>query len=259
MKMQRTWLLATLLWAALPSAAHDFWIEPSAYRAKVGQTVTLSLRVGEHFRGDPVPRSKQLMAAFVGRDAVGEWAIAGDELRDPAGRLQLRKDGLTIVGYRSKPYPLTLDAVKFEAFLKEEGLERISKLRASRGESNEPDREQFYRFAKSMIATGTAVTGFDRPLGFRFEIVPETNPMAATPLRVRLLLEGKPHADALLVAIHRDDRTLHVTARTDRQGRATLTLPKRGAWLVKSVEMAPAPAGTNLDWEGLWASLTFER
>ena len=36
-------------------------------------------------------------------------------------------------------------------------------------------------------------------------------------------------------------------------------LPKNGVWLIKSVQLIPAPAGSDADWESLWASLTFER
>jgi hypothetical protein len=62
----------------------------------------------------------------------------------------------------------------------------------------------------------------------------------------------------LVTAMHQENPALRRDARTDRNGRVTFDLP-RGVWLIKSVQMVPAPAGTNVDWESLWASLTFER
>ena len=100
---------------------------------------------------------------------------------------------------------------------------------------------------------------FEQPLGYRYELIPETNPMSSSPLRIRVLFEGKSLTDALVTAIHRDDPAIHASARTDSSGRVTLTLPKSGVWLVKSVQMVAAPPGANADWESLWASLTFER
>ncbi|MGH7485594.1 MAG: DUF4198 domain-containing protein, partial [bacterium] len=184
--------------------AHDFWIEPSTFRPAVGQLVSTSLRVGQEFTGDPIPRSAQLIDTFTVRTANGEKDVVGFENRDPAGYVRIEQPGLAIIGYRSKPYPLELDAAKFEDFLKNEGLERISAIRAQRHETAKPDRERFLRFAKSVLDANepTRPAGqrsrptFDQPFGYRFEIIPETDPCAATPLRVRLLFEGKPLAGA---------------------------------------------------------------
>jgi uncharacterized GH25 family protein len=240
--------------------AHDFWIEPSTFRPAVGQLVSASLRVGQEFQGDPIPRSAQLIDSFTVREGTKEKEVVGFENRDPAGYVRLEQSGLAVIGYRSKANPLQLDAAKFEEFLKQEGLERISAIRAQRHETAKADRERFYRFAKSVLTTGT--TGgarFEQPFGYRFEIVPETNPCATTPLRLRLLFEGKPLAGALVTAIHRDDPTARIRIRSDKSGRVTLDLPKNGVWMIKSVQLVPAPAGSDADWESLWASLTFER
>jgi uncharacterized GH25 family protein len=252
--------IVVLLSLAPLAHAHDFWIEPSTFRPAVGQMVSTSLRVGQEFIGEPIPRSAQFIDSFVVREGSREKEVVGFENRDPAGYLRVEQPGLAIIGYRSKGNPLELDAAKFEAFLKTEGLERISAIRAQRHETEKPDRELFYRFAKSVLNTaGGNGAKYDQPFGYRLEIIPETNPCANTPLRLRLLFEGKPLAGALVTALHRDDSSARIRARSDRDGRVTLDLPKNGVWLIKSVQMVPAPAGTNADWESLWASLTFER
>lgn len=244
--------------------AHDFWIEPSTFRPAVGQMVSASLRVGQEFEGDPIPRSAQFIDSFTVREGTKEKDVVGFENRDPAGYVRVEQPGLAVIGYRSKANPLQLDAAKFEEFLKHEGLERISAIRAQRHETAKPDRERFYRFAKSVLNAGmnggaNGGARFDQPFGYRFEIVPETNPCASTPLRVRLLFEGKPLAGALVTAMHRDDASARIRIRSDKSGRVTLNLPKNGVWMIKSVQMVPAPAGTDADWESMWASLTFER
>jgi uncharacterized GH25 family protein len=244
--------------------AHDFWIEPSTFRPAVGQLVSASLRVGQEFEGDPIPRSAQLIDSFTVREGTKEKEVVGFENRDPAGYVRLEQPGLAVIGYRSKANPLQLDAAKFEEFLKNEGLERISAIRAQRHETAKPDRERFFRFAKSVLSAGmnggtNGGARFDQPFGYRFEIVPETNPYASTPLRVRLLFEGKPLAGALVTAMHRDDASAKIRIRSDKSGRVTLNLPKNGVWMIKSVQMVPAPVGSDADWESMWASLTFER
>lgn len=257
--------LLSLILALIASSAgaHDFWIEPSTFRPQVGTRMTASLRVGMEFIGDPVGRDSSSIERFVVRDGAGERDIAGLEGRDPAGYPQVEASGIAIIGYRSRPKPLELPADKFEAYLKDEGLESIIASRARSGDSLKPSKEIYSRCAKAILLVegGGAGTRFDVPLGFRYEIVPQTNPYQTKDdeLRVVVLYEGKPLQNALVVAMHQQDSSLRLRERSDRKGRVTFHLPKRGVWLIKSVQMVPAPAGSNADWESLWASLTFER
>ena len=251
-------LVTVLCAAALPAAAHDFWIEPSTFKPAVGETVLASLRVGQDFLGDPVPRSTPVIESFIVRDAKGEHPVTGFENQDPAGYLRLDSAGAAIIGYRSKPYPLQLAAAKFEDYLRQEGLEPIIALRARRGESGKPDHEIFSRCAKAfLVSEGGKLSGYDTALGFRLELIAETSPLAAR-TRFRLLFEGKPLVGALVTALAQDGGT-GLRARTDAQGRVEFAFPKNGVWLVKSVHMIPAPAASGADWESFWASFTFER
>lgn len=250
--------LAVLIVAAR-SSAHDFWLEPSTFRPRVGESFTIGLRVGEDFRGDSVPRRPQRMEAFVVREGSQERPVGGFDNQDPAGYVRTERPGLAIIGYRSKANPHELSPEKFDQFLREEGLETIRTLRAERGESRKAGREHFYRFAKTLVLTGGGdASGFDRAIGDRYELVPETDPHASGPLTVRVLYDGKPLAGALVTAMEQDNATLRQSARTDRRGRVVFDL-QRGVWLVKSVHMIVAPAGAKADWDSLWASLTFER
>jgi uncharacterized GH25 family protein len=259
-------LLAACAFAvATPLLAHDFWIEPTSFRPDVGSVVGLSLRVGQSFRGDPVPLNRDKIVKFVTVSPAGaETPVDGAPGRDPAGTARIAAPGYVVAGYRSSPSSLELPAEKFEAYLKEEGLERVSAVRARRGDSEKPSKEIFSRCAKALLDAGGAGTvGFDRALGFRLELTPETSPKELPPsgrgtLAVRLLYEGKPLAGALVVAMNRDDPEKRLSARTDRSGRVLLALPRGGVWLVKAVHMVPAPAESGADWESLWASLTFE-
>jgi uncharacterized GH25 family protein len=253
-------LLGALL--ASPALSHDFWIEPSSFHPPSGSLLAVSLRVGEHFRGDPVPRADAKIVKFVLASDSGEARIGGLPATDPAGLVRVPAPGLFLIGYRSQRTAITLEPEKFEKYLTEEGLDEVAKTRKARGEQDKPANEVFSRCVKSLIAVdGKGDSGFDRVLGFTAEVVAESNPAklrAGDTMRVRILYEGKPVGGALVKAIALDDPDNTLTARSGKDGRAAFRLPRKGIWLVKTVHVIPAPKETGADWESLWASLTFE-
>lgn len=259
--MKRATALLLFL-AAARLLAHDFWIEPTSFRPQVGETVGLALKVGQNFRGDPVPRMSEAIEKFVLLSRAGEKPVEGVPGRDPAGIARISEPGYLVVGYRSRPRPIELPAGKFEEYLKEEGLEQVISARAARGDSQKPSKEIYSRCAKAVLdADGTGSNGYDRPIGMRLELVPEKGPKevgGGRSMPVRLLFEGKPLAGALVVAIRREGPEKRLSARTNAAGRVAFDLAPAGAWLLKAVHMVPAPPSSGADWESLWASLTFE-
>jgi uncharacterized protein DUF4198 len=260
---RRAALVAALFLAArLPLPAHDFWIEPTAFRPAVGSTLGVRFVVGQRFRGDALPRNPAIISRFVLVSDSSEVPVAGHAADEPAGSVTIERPGLELLVYRSLESQVSLEAAKFEEYLKEEGLEAISAARAKRGDSGKPSRELFSRSAKSLLqAGGSGTTGFDRVVGLTLELVPEKNPyamMGAGELPVRLLYAGRPLAGALVAALPYDAPERKVSARSDAAGRVKLTLPTGGVWLVKAVHMVPVPDNPNADWRSVWASLTFE-
>jgi uncharacterized GH25 family protein len=256
-------MIPLFLLAAPALRAHDFWIEPSSFRPAPGQRIALRLRVGQEFRGDPVPRDPALLKRFALEGPRGETAVPGVPNTEPAGILVTPGPGLYTVVYESNPDPVQLDAKKFNDYLAQEGLEAIRDLRARHGQGDAPARELFSRCAKALLAVGggAAADGWNRPSGMRLELVPEANPYTLTPgggLPARLLWEGKPLAGALVVAFTRDRPELKVSARSDTRGRVDLKLDRPGVWLIKAVHMIPSPKESGADWQSFWASLTFE-
>jgi len=266
---QRFWLAALLALLAAPAlSAHDFWIEPSAFRPAIAQRVAVRLRVGQDFKGDPVPRDLKLLKRFVlvgpTMGLNGETAVPGVPNTEPAGFLSFPAPGLYTIVYTSNPEPVQLDAGKFNDYLSQEGLESIRELRARRGQSEAPDREIFSRCAKALIAAGdaqAAPAGWNREMGMRLELIPGENPYRLPGdqiLPVRLLYDGKPLPGALVTAFTKDRPGAKISARSDAKGRVALKIDRPGTWLVKAVHMIPAPRGSGADWESFWASLTFE-
>jgi hypothetical protein len=256
---------SALLFAGLiaaPLGAHDLWIEPSSFQPPSGAAVALHLRVGEGFAGEPVPRNPQRIERFavVAPDGA-EIPATGEPGADPAGMVLLAAPGLHIAVYRSNQAFIELEAAKFEAYLREEGLEPVIEERRRRGERAAPGRELYSRSVKSLLAVGGA-GGRDSPLGLPLELIVESDARAldqGEALAVRLLFRGRPLPGAQVVAMPRESPEGRVVRRTDAAGRATFPLPRTGPWLVKAVHVVRLDADPRADWESFWASLTFAR
>lgn len=255
-------VMTALVLMVAPLAAHDMWIEPTTFFSQPGQIVSLRLRVGQDLLGDPLLLDPTLVNQFVVKDGDGLRPVVRRDGRDPAGLVRLAAPGVHVIGYWSNPSAIAIPADTFNQYLREEGLDAVSSLRASRNETRTPAREIFSRCAKSLVFSGAISDAQgDRPLGFPLELVAERNPYslrADQELPVRLTYENRPLAGALVVAINRLNPAEKLSARTDSDGRVRIKLRRDGMWLIKAVHMVPAPAGAQAEWASFWASLTFE-
>ena len=242
-------------------AAHDMWIEPVKFLPEAGEIIALRLRVGQDMLGDPLPRDSRLVREFIVEDSEGRKPVVGRDGSDPAGFIRVSVPGLLVVGYHSTPSVVDLTPELFNQYVREEGLDSVAALRATRHTSDVGGRDSFTRCAKSLLLNGAPSDAQrDRALGMPLELVAEKNPYmlkAGQQRPIRLTYEQQPLAGALVVAInkrHPDDK---VSARTDSNGRVQLPIATDGTWLIKAVHMIPAKPGAGADWSSYWASLTF--
>ena len=131
---------------------------------------------------------------------------------------------------------------EFTDYLKEEGLENIIAARKTAGESDKTTKERYARYAKIALRNGAGPgLHLSRAAGLRAEFVPATDPTmirAGGMLTVQLLADGKPVSGAAVSAVSGEQP---VRAQTDKDGRATFTIDRAGAWLIKTVHMVRLP------------------
>lgn len=248
-----------MLVAPAPSQGHDFWIEPSTFHPEPGAIVSVALRVGQDFIGDPVPRSSAFIAVFSARQNGKDRDIGGADHIDPAGFLLADGSATATISYASTGAYIELPPAEFEDYLRLYGLDDIIANRAARGEHSKLGRERFYRYAKALIAGRAPSDDVTRPLGLAYEIVPDDDPTSRfEPFRGRVLYGGKPLANALVVALLHGQPNVHIETHSDAHGAIVLPLPCPGIWLIKSVHMVRASFFASEDWDSLWASLTVD-
>lgn len=258
--------MATTMTITSAALAHVFWLQPSSFRPHTNSVLKLQLRVGDDFPGDTLPRNESKIITFVSIGPDGERKVGGIDGSDVAGFERLTAPGISVIGYTAQPSEVALEAEKFETYLQEKGLEKISTARAAAGESSQPVHEIYTRCAKTVVRVGSEqAPGFDRVVGLRLEIIPENDPTSLKPgddLRARVLFDGKPLVNALVDARSPAPAAEKVSARTDNDGRVAMKLSATGMWVIDTVEMIKAEPGSvaaasnsQPDWHSFWASL----
>lgn len=253
----------------LPVWAHIFWIEPDNYHPQIGDSVQISLRVGGNFEGDTLPYIPDWFTEFMVADPSSKTPVSGEMGDDPAGMIQVNVPGVHIIAFHGTPSYVKLEPEKFHKYLRKWGLERVIEARKVAGELEKSVNEMYLRCAKALLDVDSTTTnvGFDQNLGCTLELIPENNPYQMNPgdpMRFRLLYEGDPLEGALIVAMNRDRPEEVVKVRTDKNGRASMMLPRSGEWLFNSIHMIRVSIrrfnddDETVNWQSYWASMIFE-
>lgn len=256
-------LLTTLCLAAAATAslsAHDFWLATVA--PVTPGAITITAGVGEKF-----PTRTQ----FRYRDNwLADWALVGERSRTPLSK-DWRREAMVVATDVTLPstgafmgvamvsaQTIEMKGDEFTDYLKEEGLDSVIAARQAAGEAAKTTTERYARYAKIALRNGAGSgVHLTRPAGMKAEFVPAVDPTtirAGSPLTVQLLTDGKPVSGASVTAVHEG---MPQKARTDANGRATFTIDREGAWLVKTVHMVRQPAGQETEWESFWVTLAF--
>ena len=248
-----------------PLAAHEFWLWPVPFHTVPGSTARVGLRVGENFDGELRPFS----AARVG--ALRQFSAAGSrdllpQVPPAPGKdsldVVLATPGTHLVAYDSQTNTITLEPDKFLAYLNEDGLSHIAALRHAAGQDQQPGRERYQRFVKTLLLAGaTSDATFAVHTGQRLEIVPVTDPLAAHArdrFAFTVLFRGQPLADATVRAWHHEGaKLIELHGKSDATGTVSFDLAHAGPWMISVVHMVALKDVPNLDWESSWSSLTF--
>ena len=262
-------LVAPLLVALIcapPAFAHDFWLQPTEFNVSVGEPVPMTIQVGHGPFRTRWSGAVDRVVLFSGTGPRGAVDLRPRLNPNPARDAVLAFDspGTEVVAFQSTPAASNLPSIRFNDYIKVEGLAPAIRQRADARTTDAPGKEIYSRRCKVLIQVGAATGGqsqVTKPLGLTLEIVPERNPYALRPgeaLPVRVLYEGRPLAGALvkLTNLEFDVRpvAMHLT---DAAGRAAFALPHTGDWLINVIWTKPIKGNPAVDFETVFSSLTF--
>lgn len=251
---------------AAPLAAHDFWLQTKGFQFPSPAAAPFVVLVGhgparERWAGDP---ARLMFLRATGPDGVKDHRA--DVLQGNAanGVLRFGPPGTYVVAMQTTPALSDLPALRYNSYATEEGLTPALDYRTRTRQTEANGRETYSRRVKALVQVGNAAQPqpqVTRPVGLSLEIVPDRDPYLLKPgeqLPVHVLFEGKPLVGGLVKLTNLDYDTRPVEMhRSDREGRATFSVPPKGAWLINVIWTKPIKGNPAADFETTFSSLTF--
>ncbi|MDB5120988.1 MAG: hypothetical protein JWN56_2206 [Sphingobacteriales bacterium] len=173
---------------------------------------------------------------------------------------KIEEPGLALVGLNSAPTVRSMPKSRFADYLKEQGLDEISK----QFESNKKPfvKERITWFCKTLVKAEKNSRGiFDEKVGQQLEIVLLQNPYKlkyGDDMTAQVLLEGKQlkNANVEVLTLTANGAIFTNSYRTDDDGKVYFKVNRTGTWLIRLIQMS-ASKDTTADYESIGASFTF--
>ena len=250
-----------------PAYSHELWIEPLKYQVNSGEMIVAEIKNGQLFEGNSLPYATRSIVSLEVSVGDKRQPIDGELGARPAIEIVPLGDGLAVIGYQTKASFLKYSEwQKFQNFAKHKDFPDALKKHLARGFSEEEVREGYTRFSKSLVASGTA-EGKDHPFGFEAEIIALDNPYTIQDDAISVLLayQGIPLPNHQIEIFERPPSgTVNVIyTRTDLKGVATFEAKRGYEYMLDAVIFREPSAELlqrmDVQWETLWANLTFAR
>jgi hypothetical protein len=268
---------AALAFVASGASAKDLCLRPEPAAVAPGTPFSIALLAANPFPGAPVSwRSARLFDLSItdarGRLDVAEPVLGGDPA---AARLTLRGPGTAVIAASTDADYDETPAAKFEARLKQDGLDAALRARAAAGRSEAPGRERVTYHVKTVVNAGgpSASVALSRA-GLALEIVPEESLVALRPgghLPVRVFYRGAPDVEDQVCVAHEsaapaagapetaapDGARFAWCGRLDGAGRVSVPIDSAGWQMIRAARMIPIRDDPKADWHSFLTSLTF--
>jgi uncharacterized GH25 family protein len=252
--------------------AHEFWLQPQKFHYSIREVARIRFLVGEGFKGDNWSGNKDKVQELLHYTPSGNIVDVAHRLSENKGdslQLPLQEEGTHMVIFNSTNSLISLESEKFNAYLKEDGLNNAAAYRKENKEENKTATEHYQRSIKTLLQVSYKLTdACTKPCNLPLDIIPEKNPYqvpvgaseSLLKVKFRVLYKQEPLNNALVKIWYYPPGRKEVkmdTLRTNKRGWITANR-HAGPYLVSCVYMEHTPADKEAEWQSYWASLSFE-
>lgn len=260
-------LIALLLLISLnlvPAFAHEYWFEPESFFLAPKEKTTVRLFVGDGLINDreerPFQHNKTPMFSVFSRAGKRDLISRLKDGALPIYQFSGDAAGNYLLAMERNWTYITLEADKFDEYLRADGMEYIMAEREKLGESKNVGRERYSRFIKGLLQVGDKRDDtFKKKIGLKLELIPLENPYSkkiGDTISFQILFDGRPLTGRTVFADNRGSETQKMV--TDKEGKFSFKLGKSGLWLARLVFMQRCKTDCGeADWESFWGAYSF--
>ncbi len=267
MKKKIISLLLLGLLSALPAFAHDLFLKPDRFFAKVNQKISISVMNGTF-------QTSKGAVSFARLTDVSVVAPSGNRTNQKETdftknsttaflNLMPTEAGNYVVGLSTMWRENSLKAAEFNEYLTLEGIPDILENRKRDKELEIDGRYRYSKYVKTILQVGNKQTdSYKTVLGYAVEMIPQTNPYKLKKggsIEILCLKDGKPLVGQTVLTGYESGGKLAAekTVRSDAKGIIKIKLDAAGKWYAKFINMVKID-DPKLNYESKWATLTFE-
>ncbi len=258
-------MVSAICAAALsPLLAHDLYVMPDRFLARPGEDLSIELHNGDAFPDSEGPPAMERLrdTRILSQNGAVELKGFHEEHKALVTHTHVTGSGSLIITASLSPNSRKYDAKKFLAYVDDEGLAMVARYREVHGEQDQPVTELYSKYAKGLIVNGNPSTFSTRPVGFKIEIIPSTEPATLRPgesLPVQVLFEGKPMSGLTIETAWTTGSPAKpsVVGHTDSNGRVSIPL-QNGKCRITTGYSQRYRDQSVANWETFFATLTFE-
>lgn len=266
-----------------PALAHDFWLVPASTGGGPIAAIEIRGQTSSLFPTSVSAVAPDRIASAVAVSGQGTVPLAGWSAasRSLLTRYTPKATGQYLFAVQLQPRMVRETPASLRRYMQLEGAPEALARYEREGRlppvtSRDSLTRRYAKYAKTLVEVGTgAARTFGQVVGHPLEFVPLTDPATVRPgdtIAVRLLLAGQPLADAHVHAgaseaspavledtlMARRASRQDVALVTDADGVLRLPIRRGGLWNLRTLQIAPAAAGSGADWDVHWATLVFQ-
>ncbi|HEY9046229.1 MAG TPA: DUF4198 domain-containing protein, partial [Ohtaekwangia sp.] len=256
-------LVAFLVCMLSAVVAHEFWLQPLKFIYSVGEKVKINFVAGVNFIGEPLNLKRDQLETLTHYHLSSTADLKATVVEGAKDHLEftLPEEGTHLLAMQSIKTFYEQDADKFNAELKENGLDDVLAAREKAGATGKPGRELYSQLTKVLLQAGAKRDDtYKKVIGFPIEIVPERNPYALKAgenMRFKILWNKKPLFGVRVKVWNRKEGlTTLQNIYTEQDGTMETRISNKGTWMVSVVYMAPSK-DTQAEWMSYRCNLVF--
>ena len=258
-------IIVFLLLIAATLSAHEFWIQPDKFIYKRGETINLRFLTGENFAGENWTGGKEKVQSMrLYFDDAIDKSFEDNFTNDKGDSIpfSIVTEGTAMVTLNTKNSFIDLDAEKFNAYLREEGLSEALDYRTQHGDTAKNGTEHYQRCVKTILQIGKSKShDCKKRTDLVLDIVPDENPYSISKdgkIKMKLFFQGDALKKTKIKVWHKANNKVNVEEyTTDESGEVKIFISPRGEWMISCVKMVRAKNDPEAEWQSYWGTLTW--